>query len=1152
MESYSFADFSFSPLALPPSPVRTVHHDQAYSEDGHSTTESSQQAESTASEAETDDEADIDQDAEPSLQLDTRPDTQLDAKPDIRSELQRESRPDTRLRHLLDTQPDTQQDLRRDRQQLDQPVVRLRTLQDTQQRTLPDVHIDAQPATQREPQSEPIDHALYAQTVSDISSYNPYRAFLRVERAETLNPSPGVQSHATSVPWFSSHEEEELQRAIELSRTTAEEEEERRRKTEELRQRSQAEYGRLVYAKAAQDAPHLSSRSPLQRSSKSVHSENASQHQERQVPNNVHAGNPQQATHASNVTRSQSTASVTRHPIRSSPLVTPLDESDTRARTFLSTSSVSPMSQRNISHLPTQPVGTPAASVLDSGLPRVLSNAYRPSRSPVSASPPPMEPSQKAPPMLVVPDSSRSRASSQSSGNLEIRDASRTRTGSSTAASGEACEACQVVGPRRSYCNVCSFVFCDGCWDAQLVHKSKRLAVGAIPHEKTEHNVARKVQDVLTPALTDEARERLHTADIDTTWFGVVREEHELPLFRDYGRYANIIATTKDLRVDSASTLSATTDRSETLYPSLVSFVGQTGAGKSTLIKLLIDLKSEASEGFPTPVVGAAGRDVSTSEDVHLYLDPDSSESQAPLLFADCEGLEGGERDPVGAKLKKKLEKQAKQDAASGGRRRQRLKHTSERELTWADSPRKQSREFAVAHLYPRLLYTFSDVIVFVLKNPRVIESVLERLVDWAAVALEKSSNQPVLPHAIIALNASENNIQEELWDIQVATIALMESLSRTVYHNATFKKYAQYWRERDRQIESVEQLMLSYYSSLQVIRIPTTGRPNLIQDQVGKLSVTIRRACFESRERKKDLRMLLDADDFQPYLQTAFDHFATDLNTPFDFVQASFTNSPIPNDFGGNILKVALLVMECWKDLRMGTAIFEELSYLVASCIMLDAARHKIRGNDDQIFPMYLEHLDNALDNFCGRHWPCEFVGPKGGRCVNVRSGHGAKGHQLKSGTLLAAGDYEASFNFDSYRQHFREDTYHKLKALRQIVQSKIEDDGISEEQAAAEVHRESVLPAFFDHASDGQPQLLISHTVCCCCLFEPPEHALPCAHIICTSCLKAYGKANFKGHVVEISECPMEKRERHFRNTWRVFLKPANCGVRILTLDG
>ena len=92
-----------------------------------------------------------------------------------------------------------------------------------------------------------------------------------------------------------------------------------------------------------------------------------------------------------------------------------------------------------------------------------------------------------------------------------------------------------------------------------------------------------------------------------------------------------------------------------------------------------------------------------------------------------------------------------------------------------------------------------------------------EKLVNWAAAALEKSSNQPVLPHAIIVFNASANTIDTKLWDVDIATTELMESLSRTVYHNDTFKRYAQFWRERNRQIESVEHLLLSYYSSVQV-----------------------------------------------------------------------------------------------------------------------------------------------------------------------------------------------------------------------------------------------------------------------------------------------------------------------------------------------
>src|ERR1700722_17743687 len=51
---------------------------------------------------------------------------------------------------------------------------------------------------------------------------------------------------------------------------------------------------------------------------------------------------------------------------------------------------------------------------------------------------------------------------------------------------------------------------------------------------------------------------------------------------------------------------------------------------------------------YPSPVAGAVRNDnLPTSGDVHLYTDPSTVHTQFPMLYADCEGLEGGEQPPL-------------------------------------------------------------------------------------------------------------------------------------------------------------------------------------------------------------------------------------------------------------------------------------------------------------------------------------------------------------------------------------------------------------------------------------------------------------------------------------------------------------------------
>lgn len=202
------------------------------------------------------------------------------------------------------------------------------------------------------------------------------------------------------------------------------------------------------------------------------------------------------------------------------------------------------------------------------------------------------------------------------------------------------------------------------------------------------------------------------------------------------------------------------------------------------------------------------------------------------------------------------------------------------------------------------------------------------------------------------------------------------------------------------------------------------------------------------------------------------------------------------------------------------------------------------------------MNHLDDALENFCDHHWPCEFVNSKKQRCVNVRVGHQSKGHQSKDGKVFAAGEYISSFSFNAYYMDFRNLVYSCLVALLDELAHRVQE-GYAEEAAAAAIHREMVITNFFAHITTASHNLAVkegflhSHSACFCCLFGQAEVQLPCGHIVCMPCLTTYGKP--QGDTgYEIDGCPIEGTIGSRSLSWRIQLKPKLAGIRIMTLDG
>lgn len=132
------------------------------------------------------------------------------------------------------------------------------------------------------------------------------------------------------------------------------------------------------------------------------------------------------------------------------------------------------------------------------------------------------------------------------------------------------CEVCdkQVETWTCPQCN--GAAFCDGCWGTQLAHKPRRVpVVDGLPHEKISSEVYQRLQSVFRQDRTSDEQHKLHVSDIDTTWFGVVKDESEGPGSRPGLRHEN-----RFIEIMRESQTGKYTER----FPHLVSFVGHTGS----------------------------------------------------------------------------------------------------------------------------------------------------------------------------------------------------------------------------------------------------------------------------------------------------------------------------------------------------------------------------------------------------------------------------------------------------------------------------------------------------------------------------------------------------------------------------------------------
>ncbi|KAH0556974.1 hypothetical protein GP486_005239 [Trichoglossum hirsutum] len=475
------------------------------------------------------------------------------------------------------------------------------------------------------------------------------------------------------------------------------------------------------------------------------------------------------------------------------------------------------------------------------------------------------------------------------------------------------------------------------------------------------------MQWLLEPVILPEEQVELQTVDIYSKWFGTVGHRVGVPSLLVWPRLSQLVnkyppTTTPQAigRCPSPTTLEVRGRQ----YPSLVSFFGDTGGGKSTLIKTLIRNRN-FSKYWDAPVPGdRADSHYSTSGDVHSYIDPSSASGEAPMFYADCEGLRGSSitalkklaarsyepndsRHPSRSFGQSLRTREPPEERLKRTLREHQEKATHDLRLIWAvkhAGPLQEdpsSRQYIVKHLFPRFLYTFSDVVCYVTENARTTEQEIEDLIGWASMGHRMTVNQRIKPSLIIVTNKDTRPGATEWCDVDYATGKQIDKL------NIAFDRFSRLrdkWMERGKELKSTKDLILCYYDSFRVICIPSlVAVPSgIIARQYEKLYAEIQLASQTIRTKRQDRGMKLDIESFSFYTQHAFELFSKNLGHTFDFRNVGGRLASIPEDFSDHLVNL-LVRLKDRQESPAETTVGQEVATLkkfipfLASCLALE-----------------------------------------------------------------------------------------------------------------------------------------------------------------------------------------------------------------------
>ncbi|KAE9378224.1 FabD/lysophospholipase-like protein [Stipitochalara longipes BDJ] len=578
----------------------------------------------------------------------------------------------------------------------------------------------------------------------------------------------------------------------------------------------------------------------------------------------------------------------------------------------------------------------------------------------------------------------------------------------------------------------------------------------------------------------------------------------------------------------------------QAFYPRLVAFFGDTGMGKSTIIKNLIRHLT-SSKAFDVPVVGSrAEAQNSTSAGVHIYMDPDTFRHERPIVYVGIRSnTVAHEAQPV-ALIQPDLAEEVVLDRAL----KTKPQPLSSMPLPWAEHVSKPWRSVVSEKIYPRFLYIFSDVVCYVSGNSRTAEDDMAQLVNWAHDAHDFTTNQGVKPGLLYIINQDNHSNLEDWRNVEYATKCVLEKLRKS----KRFATEQELWSSRGRKVTTADQLLRCYYSSLKVVFIPQflPKDPICEADDLWKqyrlLYREVNGLSWSSSEHRKEARVLFNLETLSRHSIGVLRQLAVDPTSSVDLRKIAEPAQTYPCGFNGHVLNILAQFQETApknhktseQTLGAEEALIRKVFKYVAICIAREIKRTASdRSSETGQIEYYTQKWRLVLEDFSRTRCRCEKM-YYGQRCTNYRLFH-VKGHQFnrKGRENILEGPFVSRFldALDPLQDEFATKLPHFLR----------------ESVTTVELTRD-----LWYNAKSCDAGRIFSNRTCLACLSRTPAHTLPCNHSICDPCAGTFNSHDRREEQsITIPRCPLGC-EWPSLPSWTIRRKAPEAGVRILSLDG